>query len=93
MKRNHDMTHSRAFIKPKLENLLDIDNFLQGDPYFPSILDRIKRSKHTIQSIFAIGLSHIDKYRKYSGISSWAYFRENTVIKRTFNLNYIKDKK
>jgi hypothetical protein len=31
MKRNHGMTHSRAFIKPKLEHLLDIDNFLQGD--------------------------------------------------------------
>ena len=26
-------------------------------------------------------------------ISPWAYFRENTVIKLTFNLNYIKGKK
>jgi hypothetical protein len=36
---------------------------------------------------------YLFKYRKYSEISPWAYFRENTVIKLIFDLSNFKDKK
>ena len=58
MKRNHGMTHSRAFIKPKLRNLLDIDNFLQGD--LISLQFLIDSNDPNTQ--FGMDLGHKNKY-------------------------------
>jgi hypothetical protein len=55
-------------------------------------VSQLLKLKFLIKVCFLFAKKLNDLYRKYSEISPWPYFRENTVIKLIFNLNYFKDK-